>query len=328
MNNTLSLGKESRLRGWLKNFVKSYNFSLLIALIVLCAIMSALSPYFFTVNNILNIGLAASVSGTMAAGLTIYMLMGALELSQYATSAFCGTLLGVLLNMLGWSIWPAMLAVMTASLVLGAINATLLTVGKIPPIIVTLGTMNVYRGFAYMLTGAKNLPLTDETLRFIGQGRVFGIPTSVWILLISFIIAGFVLKYTPFGRKVYAVGANPKAAFLSGINVNRTRFIGMIIAAFVSGVAGILGAAQVMTSIPASGVGSEIEITTSVLIGGLGLAGGKGNISGVFLGMMILMIINNGMTLLSIQSYYQLLVRGAVLLLAVLIDTMRGGGFK
>lgn len=325
-NNTIA--KKMGLKKSMVGFLKSYNCSLLIALIVLCAIMAFLSPYFLTMNNFMNIGLAASVTGTMAAGLTVYMLMGALELSQYATSALCGTFLGVLMTNMGCNVWIAILGALLMSLLCGSVNAVLLTVGRIPPIIVTLGTMNVYRACAYILTEARNLPLTDPVLRFIGQGKIIGIPTSMVVMLLAFFIAWFVLKYTTFGRQVYAVGANPRAAHLSGINVDRTRFIGMLCAAFASGVAGILGVGQNMTAIPASGVGSEIDITTSVLVGGLGLTGGKGNIGGVFLGMMILMVINNGMTLLSIQSYYQQLVRGLVLLLAVLIDTVRGGGFK
>lgn len=316
------------VKGGLSRFVKSYNFSLLVALIVLCTVMSFLSPYFLTLNNFMNIGLAASVSGTMAAGLTIYMLMGALELSQYSTSALCGTLMGVLMVNYGCGVWTAIFGALVLSLICGCINGVLLTIGRIPPIIVTLGTMNVYRACAYILTGAKNLTLNDSVLRFIGQGRILGIPTSVLVLIVAFFAAAFVLKYTTFGRQVYAVGANPRAAHLSGINVNRTRFIGMLCAAFASGIAGILAAGQNMASIPASGVGSEIDITTSVLVGGLGLTGGKGSILGVFLGMTILMVINNGMTLLSVQSYYQQLVRGLVLLLAVLIDSIRGGGFK
>ena len=319
---------KNTLKSGLLRFFKSYNCSLLIALIVLCAVMACLSPYFLKLNNFMNIGLAASVSGTMAAGLTIYMLMGALELSQYSTSALCGTFLGVLMTSFGCNVWIAMLGALAMSLACGCINAVLLTVGRIPPIIVTLGTMNIYRACAYILTEAKNLPLADPVLRFIGQGKVLGIPTSMVVLIVAFVVAGFVLKYTTFGRHVYAVGANPRAAHLSGINVDRTRFIGMLCAAFSSGVAGILAVGQNMTAIPSSGVGSEIDIPTSVLVGGLGLTGGKGSIVGVFLGMAILMIINNGMTLLSIQSYYQQLVRGIVLLLAVLIDTVRGGGFK
>jgi len=313
----------------LKAFVKSYNFSLLIGLIVICIIMSILSPYFFSVKNFLNIGLAASVSGTMAAGLTIYMLMGALELSQYSTSAFCGTLMGVLLAWHGWNIWLAMLAALVLSLVCGSINGALLTVGRIPPIIVTLGTMSVYRALAYALTDARTVALDSDVLRFIGQGKVFGvIPFSVIVLVVAFLVATFVLKYTEFGRRIYAVGANPRAARLSGINVDKTRFCGMLCASFSAGIAGILAAGQNMSAIPASGATSSIDITTSVLVGGLGLKGGRGSTLGVFLGMMILMVINNGMTLLSVQSYYQELVRGIVLLLAVLIDTIRGGGFK
>lgn len=313
----------------LRAFFKSYNFSLLIALIVICAIMSILSPYFLSVKNFLNIGLAASVSGTMAAGLTIYMLMGALELSQYSTSALCGTFMGVLLARHNWNIWLAILAALVMSIACGSLNGVLLTIGRIPPIIVTLGTMSIYRACAYALTDARTVALESDTLRFIGQGKVFGIiPFSVIVLVAAFLVATFVLKYTQFGREIYAVGANPRAARLSGINVDRTRFLGIVCAAFASGIAGILAAGQNMSAIPASGVTSSMDITTSVLVGGLGLKGGRGSTLGVFLGMMILMVINNGMTLLSISSYYQELVRGIVLLLAVLIDTIRGGGFS
>ncbi|MEG2624495.1 MAG: ribose ABC transporter permease, partial [Clostridia bacterium] len=146
--------------------------------------------------------------------------------------------------------------------------------------------------------------------------------------LLMFVGCGFVLKKTKYGRQVYAVGANPRAAHLCGINVRKTRFIGLLFASVASSIAGIISASIVMTSMPAAGVGSEIDITTSVLIGGLALGGGRGSIVGVFLGMFILMTINNGMTLLSISSYYQMAVRGIVLLLAVMVDTLRGGGFQ
>lgn len=310
-------------------FFKSYEFSLLLGLIFICIVMSFLSPYFLSARNFLNIGLAASVSGTMAAGLTIYMLMGALELSQFSTSAFCGTAMGVLLAWHGWSIWAAMAACLALSLVCGSINGLLLTVGRIPPIIVTLGTMSIYRACAYALTDARTVALDSDVLRFIGQGKIFGvIPFSVIVLVLAFLIATFVLKYTKFGREIYAVGANPRAARLAGISVDKTRFLGMLCAAFSAGISGILAAGQNMSAIPSSGATSSMDITTSVLVGGLGLKGGRGSTLGVFLGLMILMVINNGMTLLSVQSYYQELVRGIVLLLAVLIDTIRGGGFN
>ena len=269
----------------------------------------------------------------MAAGLTVYMLMGALELSQYAISALSATMMGIMASYWGWPAPAALIGAVVVSLICGVINASLLVFVRIPPIIVTLGTMNVFRGVAYMLTNAKNIVLMTlpdaAVYKTIGQGKILTIiPVPMIIMLLMFVICGFILKKTRFGREVYATGANPRAAHLCGINVKKTRFIGMLFAGGSSGVAGILSACIMMTAMPAQGVGSEVEITTSALIGGLALGGGRGSIVGVFLGMMILMTINNAMTLMSISSYYQMAVRGLVLLLAVSVDTIRGGGFE
>ena len=249
MNGVLTNKKQENIKHKLADFFRSYTFSLLIALIVLCIVMSILSPYFFTVKNIMNIGLATSVSGTMVAGLTVYMLMGSLELSQYATAALSQVIMGVLMVKFGLPVWAAILCALITSLLCGVTNATLLTKAKIPPIIVTLGTMSIFRALAYTITDARNIPLQSPTLRFIGQGRILGIPTSMWVMLIAFLVAGFILNYTAYGRKVYAVGANPRAAHLSGINVNRTRFIGMLIASFSAGIAGVLLSSEKCTTL-------------------------------------------------------------------------------
>ncbi len=317
----------------LRKFIKSYEFSLLVAWIIIILIASFASPQFFKIKNFMNIGLASAVSGTMAAGLTVYMMMGALELSQYSISALSATMMGIMASYWGLPAPVALIGAILTSLLCGVVNAVLLVFGKIPPIIVTLGTMNVFRGIAYMLTRAQNIVLMTlpdaQVYKTIGQGKVFGIiPVPMIIMLLMFVICGFILTRTRYGRHVYATGANPRAAHLCGINVDRARFIGELFAAVSSGIAGILSACIMMTAMPAQGVGSEVEITTSALIGGLALGGGRGKITGVFFGMMILMTINNAMTLMSIASYYQMAVRGAVLLLAVMVDTIRGGGFS
>lgn len=314
-------------------FAKSYEFSLLLALFLICIILSFLSPYFLTVKNLMNIGLTSAVAGTMAAGLTVYMLMGALELSQYAVAALSSTVMGIVFIYWHLPAWVGILAALAVGLLCGCLNAFLLTVGRIPPIIVTLGTMNLFRGLAYTLTNARNIVLMSSSdakvFMAIGQTRLFGlIPIPMLVMILMFVSCYIVLKFTKYGREVYAVGANPRAAHLCGINVRKTKFIGTLFASVSSSIAGILSASLVMTSMPSDGVGSEINITTSVLIGGLALGGGQGSIIGVFLGMTILMVINNGMTLLSLSSYYQMAVRGVVLLLAVLVDTIRGGGFS
>ena len=325
--------EEALKKSGFRNFMKSYEFSLLVAWIIIIVIASIASPQFFKIKNFMNIGLASAVSGTMAAGLTVYMMMGALELSQYAISALSATMMGIIASYWGMPAPVALLGAILTSLICGVINASLLVFGKIPPIIVTLGTMNVFRGIAYILTRAQNIVLMTlpdaQVYKTIGQGKLFGIvPVPMIIMLLTFVLCGFILTKTKYGREVYATGANPRAAHLCGINVDKTRFIGMLFAAVASGLAGILSACIMMTAMPAQGVGSEVEITTSALIGGLALGGGRGKITGVFFGMMILMTINNAMTLMSISSYYQMAVRGAVLLMAVLVDTIRGGGFQ
>ncbi len=317
----------SKALGWLKSFVKDYNFSLLIALILMCVVLSLLSPYFFTGKNFINIGLAAAVIGIMASGLTVSMLMGAFDLSQYATATLSAVIMAKLLD----TGLPMVLLVLIGLLVgaaCGLINGTLVTVFKISPIIATLGTMNIYRAVCYILTSSKILAIDNEFYNFVGRGFFIGLPMSVWIMVVVYAVVAFILKCTALGRKVYAVGANSKASYLAGINIKGVRVGGLVISGLTAAIAGIVSASQVSASIPSSGVGQEMDIVTAVLIGGLSLAGGKGKLSGTFLGLLIITIINNGLTLLSVQSYYQMLVRGIVLVLAVLIDSVRGGGYE
>ncbi|MGP1418771.1 MAG: ABC transporter permease, partial [Sphaerochaetaceae bacterium] len=203
---------------------RSYEFSLLLALVLVFIIMSFLSPYFMTLKNFMNIGLTSAVAGTMAAGLTVYMLMGALELSQYAVSALSSTVMGIMCIYWGLPAWLCIIGALLTGFVCGLINASLLTFGKIPPIIVTLGTMNLFRGIAYTLTNAKNIILMSSpdagVFMFIGQTRLFGvIPIPMIVMILMYVICYFILKYTRYGREVYAVGANPRAAHLCGINV-------------------------------------------------------------------------------------------------------------
>jgi ribose transport system permease protein len=329
--NKEQVAKSNAITSWLKVPVKKYEFSLFCAWALICLIMSFLNPYFFTVKNFMNIGLNSSVAGTLAAGLSIYMLMGSMELSQYPCSALCATVMGIMCIYWGWPAWISIICTILFAAICGLFNSSLLVFCRIPPIIVTLGSMNIFRGIAYMLTNARNILLLNAPdaalFKFIGQTRIFGIiPVPLIIMLCMFLLSSYLLKRTEYGRQVYAVGANSRAAHLCGINVRKVRFIGMMISSISSGVAGILSACIVMTAMPAAGVGSEVEITTSVLIGGL--AAGRGKPIGVFLGMMILMTINNGMTLMSLSSYYQMTIRGFVLLIAVLVDTVRGGGFS
>ena len=307
---------------------KSYEFSLLIALVLIIAVSALSHKYFLTMTNIMNIGLTAAVSGTMAAGLTMYMLIGALDVSQYPIAALSTVIMGICNVKLGINVWLSLLICLAIGSILGAINGSLL-LAKIPPVIVTLGTMNVYRGLAYACTNTRNIILYDNVFKVLGQYRIGGIvPVPFLIMLLTFALFWFVLNKTKFGRQVYATGANPRAAHLAGIPVQKIRFIATTVAGTFAGLAGILSAGQAMAVLPATGVGSEIDISTACMVGGLSMGGGKGKIVGCFLGLMILMVINNVLILHSVPSYWQQVVRGAVLVIAVAIDAVRGGGFN
>lgn len=310
-----------------KTLTSDMNFSLTIAIITVSAFLSFQSKFFFSVKNFLNIGLAGSVTGIMAAGLTLSMIMGAFDLSQYSVATL-SSVIAITAFLSGVPVWVCLLIALATGMLCGTFNGIMVTVFKINPIITTLGTQMVFRSLCYIITGSKIMNFSHPALNFLGRGYLLGVPMSVWILLFIYTILSFIVKYTSFGREIYAVGANSNASFLAGINIRKIRIGGLIVSSTCASIAGLLAACQVGASIPANGVGAEMEVTTAVLLGGLSLGGGKGKLSGTFLGLILIIIINNGLTLLSIQSYYQMLVRGGVLVLAVLIDSVRGGGYK
>jgi ribose transport system permease protein len=186
-----------------------------------------------------------------------------------------------------------------------------------------MGNQYIIRGLCYILTEAKTILFKNEALEFIGRGKILGIPNSILIMAFVFFILSYMLNKTPYGRKIYAVGSNERAAYLSGINAVRTKMIAYIISGVASGIAGIITLSQVGASVPSSGVGSEMEIIASVYLGGVAATGGKGNLFGTFLGVLVICVINNGLTLAGVQSYWQTLVRGVVILVAVYVDTIR-----
>lgn len=318
---------KSTLLQKLKPYMMDMNFSLTVAIIIVGAILSFASPFFLSVKNALNMGFAGSVTGVMAAGLTISMVMGAFDLSQYAVATL-SSIVSAMLLLAGVPVWLCLLAAILVGMFCGFFNGILVTVFKINPIITTLGTQMIFRSLCYIITSSKSLNVNNVVMNFLGRGYMLGIPTSVFILVFVYLVLSFVVKYTTFGRNVYAVGANSNASFLAGIDIRKVRVQGLMVSSTCAAIAGVLAACQVGAAIPNNGVGAEMEITTAVLLGGLALAGGKGKLSGTFLGLILLTVINNGLTLLSVQSYYQMLVRGLVLVLAVLIDSVRGGGYK
>lgn len=298
------------------------NLSLIIALAVMVLLFSILSPHFLSLKNILNIATYTSINAIMAFGITVAMILAAMDLSQYTVAAVSGMVVALLLQ----NGCPVVVAVIVAVLVgcaLGALNGLIVSKFGVNAIIATLGTQQVFRGAAYLVSDGKNITVNNEFLNTLGRGNLFGIPIVFILMVVMYCVTSYMLKYTSFGRKVYAIGGNKNASYLSGINIQRVQMGGFIYCSAAGAIGGILLASQVGVAMPTAGIGSEMDIIAAVVLGGVSLSGGAGKVSGTLLGALILQTIGNGMTLLSVQSYWQMVIKGIVLILAVLIDVMR-----
>lgn len=299
------------------------TMSALIAFILICVVMSFVSPYYMTLGNFKSIGLYAAIIGVMGAGATVVMLLGGLDLSQHAVAAFSTVIIAICVQQYQLPFGVALLITLVAGILCGALNGLLIAVFNIPPMIATMGTQYIIRGICYILTESKTLLFSNATLSVIGRSTTLGVPNSIIIMVLVYLIIGYLLQKTPYGRAVYAVGSNEKASYLSGISPVAIKMTAYIICALSSVLGGIITVAQVGAAVPSSGVGSEMEVIASVYLGGVAATGGRGNVVGTFLGIMVICCINNGLTLAGVQSYWQTLVRGVVILLAIYMDTIR-----
>ncbi|WP_418232189.1 ABC transporter permease [Butyricicoccus sp.] len=302
------------------------NISTVIALIILCLIFGIASPYFFTFTNIMNIGTYASIMGTMASGLTVAMLLGGLDVSQYALSAFCGMIMGMLYEA-GWNSYLTMLIVIIVGALGGCLNAFIITKMHVAPVICTMGTQFIFRGAAYLLTDGRYIRINDPVYTFIGSGKILGIPFCLIVMVITYVVVWYILKYTTYGRQVFAVGGNPKVAQLAGIDTAKIRFISHILAAVTAAMGGIITVSQTAAAMAKHGSGNDMDGIAAVILGGCGVSG-KGQVTGTLIGILVLSVLVNGMTLLNVQAYWQQVIKGAVLIFAVFIDSLRGNGMQ
>lgn len=307
-----------------KSFLNSSKgeLSTVIMLIFLCIIFGMNSEYFFKVRNIMNIGAYASIMGTMAAGLTVAMLLGGLDVSQYSLAAMAGMLMGILFE--NNVPTPVVLIItIVVGVIGGCINAFIITIMKVNPIIATMGMQFVFRGAAFLLTNGRYIRIDNPVYYFIGNGKVFGIPFCLLIMILIYIVVWYLLKYTRYGRQVYSVGGNAQVAKLAGISATKVKFISHIIAGVTAVMGGIITVCQTSSAMPNHGYGNDMDGIAAVILGGIGLAGGKGKVGGTLIGILVLAVLVNGMTLLNVQSYWQQVVKGLVLIFAVFIDSMR-----
>ncbi|MFC4599491.1 ABC transporter permease [Cohnella hongkongensis] len=309
----MSHAMKSALTGdWLR------KYGLLLALVVLCAVFASMSPVFLTERNLLNVLNQVSINATLAIGVTFVILIGGIDLGLGSYVALTGCLAALFASSGEGAFVPIVLGV-AGGLLIGLVNGVTITKGKLAPFIVTLGMMTIARGGALVISEGRPISNLSPSFNAIG-GTVFGVQIPVLIVLVVFLLSLFVLNKTVFGRYVYAVGGNEEAARASGIHVHRIKLYVYVLCGGLAGVAGIMQTARIETGQPNIGVGYELDAIAAVVIGGTSLAGGSGRMTGTIIGALIIGVINNGLDLLNVPSYYQQIIKGLIIVGALLID--------
>ncbi|WP_406707946.1 ribose ABC transporter permease [Vibrio chanodichtyis] len=295
----------------------------LIALLLLVVVVSFLNPNFFTVDNLLNILRQTSVNAIIAVGMTLVILTAGIDLSVGSVLALCGAFAASLVAMEV----PVLVAVPTALLagaVLGAISGMIIAKGKVQAFIATLVTMTLLRGVTMVYTDGRPISTgftdTADAFAWFGTGYALGIPVPVWLMVAVFASAWYLLNHTRFGRYIYAVGGNESATRLSGINVDSVKIGVYALCGLLAALAGIIVTSRLSSAQPTAGMGYELDAIAAVVLGGTSLMGGKGRIMGTLIGALIIGFLNNALNLLDVSSYYQMIAKAVVILLAVLVD--------
>lgn len=302
----------------------------LVALTLMMLAMTMLSENFATQDNLFNVARQISVNLCISIGMTMVILTGGIDLSVGSILAFTGAIAaGLLKNGIEWEgvnlyIGFTILGVTVAALASGALmgwfNGWMITRFKVPPFVATLGMLTIARGGTMLYT--KGFPITQlgDSFNYLGTGWFLGMPMPVWISLAVIAIAAFFMKKARTGRHIYAIGGNERAALLSGVNVKRVKVIVYTIAGMLSGVAGLLVTARLDSAQPNAGIGYELDSIAAVVIGGTSLSGGNGSIMGTVIGAVIIGVLNNGLVLMNVSPFWQQVIKGSVILLAVIID--------
>lgn len=294
-------------------------------LVLLCVFMAIMAPSFLSVDNGLNVARSVSINAILAAGMTMIIITGGIDLSVGSILAVSGVS-GVLLFVAGVPTPLALLGGILAGALAGFINGAFVAWLALPAFIVTLGSMTYLRGIAYSLLEGQPLISSDLGYRAIGNGAVAGIPTPVVVMVVVYFVFWFILERTKFGRHVYAVGGNMEAARLAGINVKRVLLSVYTIAGAAAGLAGIIFSARVLSAQPTAGQSYELDAIAAVVLGGTSLMGGRGRVIGTLVGALIIGVLTNGLVLMNVPFFYQLIVKGVVIVIAVAIDSLRRFG--
>jgi ribose transport system permease protein len=310
------------LPAWARWRSSGVSPGLLLALIVLFVALSILSPHFLSAGNMLNIGKAIAIVGVAAVGETIVIISGGFDLSIGSVMA-ASAMFSAWGDTSGIPLWLAFTGSLAIGLGVGIANGTVISYARINPLITTLATLSIVRGISYVLSGGKDIPLTNETWLALGSDSFLGVPIIVWILGATFLIFGSVMPRSLFGRYAYSIGSSARASRLAGVRVDRWRLAFYATCGVLAALAGLVAAGRVGYAQPSAYAGIELDVITAVILGGTALTGGRGTLAGTLVGLLLLGVINNGLTLAGVQAFWQLIVKGLLLLAAVLYDERR-----
>lgn len=316
------------------NAVKIYfkeNLGIIVVFLVLCVFLSVFpktSGSFFTRQNIFNVLRQISTNLFLACGMTMVIILGGIDLSVGSIIALSGCISAGCVARYNLPLPIALLMGLLVGLLVGMFNGAVISKTTIPAFIVTLATMNIAKGLAYVYTGGSPVRVVTKEWQFLGAGYVGIFPTPVVILVIVLIITAIIMNKTKMGRHMYAVGGNQQAAEFSGIKVEKVKFFVHAFSGLMAGLAGIVLASRMYSGQPTAGDGAEMDAIAAVVVGGTSMAGGSGKIGGTIIGGLIIGVLNNGLNLLNVNSFWQYVVKGVVILLAVFLDYFRNKGKK
>lgn len=300
------------------------QLGLLLGLLILCIYLSFASPFFLSQRNFFNILRQLSNNMFLSCGMLMVILIGGIDLSVGSTIAVTGCLVAGFITNVGMSPGGAILATLAIGCLIGVINGGIISLTNIPSFIVTLAMMNIGRGVARLYTNSKTITIDNDFFSYIGTGYIGGVvPTQVVYIIVICLITGILLNKTRFGRNLYATGGNRQAAEFCGIDTKRITFFVFVFSSIMASIAGIVLASRMFSGTSTAGTSAEMDAIAAVVLGGTSMAGGSGNIFGTIVGVVLIAVLSNGMNLLGIDSSWQLVVKGLVILLAVYIDYLK-----
>jgi len=296
------------------------EYRAVIILIVFTVTLGVINPRFLHVGNVTNVLNQTSINALLAAGLTIVILTGGIDISVGSILAFTGATAAILMSH-DVNVVLVVLLALLIGVVAGGFNGLFISRWNLQPMIVTLATLSIFRGATYLITNGSPVSVRSSLFRTIGGGKIFGVvPVPVVIMIVLFAVGHYVLTRTPFGRHIYAVGGNEEAAFLSGVSVTKTKLKAYVLSGALAAIAGLILTSRLASAQPLAGQGYELDAIAAAVIGGTSLKGGQGRILFTIIGALIIGMLNNALNLMDVSSYYQTVIKGLVILAAVLLD--------